>query len=220
MYKSVFISIVLFFFIVSCSSVKVKEEKNSLLSFSSDEKALIDSAKDEILPVMQTTSPEENSVLRKESIDINHADTYSAVLEKIMRKTLEKEKGVGLAAPQIGINRNIIIVQRFDKEEKPFEAYYNINIDFYSKELQEGWEGCLSIEGGFGKVNRSKEITITYQDSKGEKHTEKIEGFTAVIFQHETDHLKGILFTDKMSSEKLVPKEEYRKMKEESAGKN
>lgn len=220
MYKNIFLFSFFVVFAVSCTSLKVKDENDSLLSFSPNEKALIDSAENSILSVMQDSELAQNAVLRKESIDLNPTDKYSVTLENIMRKTLEKEGGVGIASPQIGINRKLVIVQRFDKETKPFEAYYNISIDSYSKELQEGWEGCLSIEGGFGKVKRSQEIAITYQNSKGEKHTEKISGFTAVIFQHETDHLNGILFIDKMSSEKLVPEEEYRRMKKQSSDKN
>ena len=123
-----------------------------------------------------------------------------------MRETLIDSNGVGLAAPQIGINRNVVAVQRFDKEGHPFEVYPNISIVEYSDSLASGPEGCLSVPDRRGDVLRSTEIIIEYADmaalSKGSKEIpmvrDTISGFTAVIFQHETDHLDGVLYIDRL----------------------
>lgn len=108
--------------------------------------------------------------------------------------------GVGLAAPQLGVHRCLIMVKRFDKKGEPFEFYINPRIEYYSKEKQVNREGCFSTPGIFKSIQRAQQIRISYLDivSRGMK-IETISDFTAVIFQHEIDHLNGILFTDRES---------------------
>ncbi|MCI4670250.1 MAG: peptide deformylase [Bacteroidia bacterium] len=121
--------------------------------------------------------------------------------------------GVGIAAPQVGLLRNIIWVQRFDKEGFPFEVYLNPVIRQYSKLPREGREGCLSIPVTRDTVSRAYAILIEYDDPNGGHHIEMVEDFTAVIFQHEIDHLNGIVFTDhvKQEMEDAKKKEEANK---------
>ena len=116
--------------------------------------------------------------------------------------------GVGIAAPQVGVSRRVVIVQRFDKEGEPFEAYINPVITATAGDKAKGPEGCLSIPGRSGVVARWRDITIRYNaaDDLSPKE-ERIVGFTAVIFQHEIDHLDGILFTDRLEPEE-APGEE------------
>lgn len=110
--------------------------------------------------------------------------------------------GVGIAAPQVGILKNIIWVQRFDKENLPFEVYLNPIINSYSEEKQTLKEGCLSIPDRSEILNnRSLTITIEYDTMFGEHKSESITGFTSVIFQHEIDHLHGILYLDHLAKE-------------------
>jgi peptide deformylase len=110
--------------------------------------------------------------------------------------------GVGIAAPQVGILKNIIWVQRFDKEDFPFEVYINPRILSYSTLKQDCQEGCLSIPDRSDTTrNRSYAIMIDYDKIDGSHHTEMIEDFTAVIFQHEIDHLNGILYLDHLDRE-------------------
>lgn len=104
--------------------------------------------------------------------------------------------GVGIAAPQVGVGLRMIYVQRFDKENEPFEVYYNPEINVYSDSTQTGTEGCLSIPGYRGEVERSHSIELSYLDSLGNEQHEKINNFTAVIFQHEIDHINGMLYYD------------------------
>lgn len=122
-----------------------------------------------------------------------------AVLVKRMLATVRnpENEGVGIAAPQVGILRRIIAVQRFDKEGEPFEIYINPEITFYSGNKLSGPEGCLSVPGLRGLVERSTDITVRYRDGASfEERCENVSGFTAVIFQHEIDHLSGRLYID------------------------
>ncbi len=165
------------------------------------------------MAVVKNNTKEGNLFLRLKAKDILVDSKITKHLIKRMRATLKKEKGVGIAGPQVGISRKIIWVQRFDKEGKPFEVYLNAKIDKYSKETKIGWEGCLSIPAGFGKVRRSKEIKIEYEKPNGQHFQETVKGFTAVIFQHEIDHLNGVLFIDRKEKGALVPKEKYRELR-------
>ncbi|MBR6055251.1 MAG: peptide deformylase [Bacteroidales bacterium] len=164
------------------------------------------------------TVPGDSAVLRAQSIDVGEDMLRSAELETLLsklRKTVTdpSQDGVGIAAPQVGINRRIICVQRFDKEGEPFECYVNIRIDSLGGEIVRGREGCLSIPGMRGIVPRHSKICIRYADLEAARAnynacrsagpaevSETIEGFTAVIFQHECDHLDGILYTDRADS--------------------
>lgn len=109
------------------------------------------------------------------------------------------DEGVGIAAPQVGISRKIIFVQRFDKEDSPFGCYVNPEIISRSDSTVTGMEGCLSVPGVTGEVSRSESIVLKYDTPEVQDTVETIRGFTAVIFQHEIDHLSGILFVDLLS---------------------
>ena len=125
--------------------------------------------------------------------------------------THPSQDGVGIAAPQVGLNRRVVAVQRFDKEDIlpdgsegcPFEVYPNIRIVSMSESLEPGPEGCLSVPDRNGEVMRAREIVIEYADVNRldeEDHMvrETVCGFTAVIFQHEVDHLEGVLYIDRL----------------------
>ena len=110
--------------------------------------------------------------------------------------------GVGIAAPQVGILNSIIWVQRFDKENFPFEVYLNPEILEYSEKKQVCREGCLSIPKRSDTLKtRAYAIKIEYDTMTAEHKTETVESFTAVIFQHEIDHLNGILYLDHLEKE-------------------
>lgn len=157
----------------------------------------------QLLRVIQDTVPDEGRILKALSDDIDPQDGLVPLLAKRMYQAVRDSThpGVGIAAPQVGINRNLIWVQRFDKAGEPFELYLNPKITWRSKLLRKGLEGCLSIPDTMGQVLRNYAIRLTYQDIDGAEHEEMVEGFTAVIFQHETDHLYGILFTDRLAEQ-------------------
>ena len=141
-------------------------------------------------------------------------------LSTLMLATVQdpSEDGVGIAGPQVGISRRIVAVQRFDKPGEPFEVYPNVRIVERRGDLCSGPEGCLSVPGRRGNVLRYRDIDIQYtlvspagspasSSSAGRAPrvrpalrdtTERIQGFTAVIFQHECDHLDGVLYIDKL----------------------
>ena len=152
-------------------------------------------------------------ILRAPSSDLPVSALISDDYEKLCRLmtatvTHPSQDGVGIAGPQVGLNRRVVAVQRFDKEGFPFEVYPNIRIVWASDSLAFGPEGCLSVPGMRGDVMRSTEIVIEYTDMeqlKGRRDRcpmsvirDTVKGFTAVIFQHETDHLDGILYTDRL----------------------
>ncbi|MCL1668774.1 peptide deformylase [Elizabethkingia ursingii] len=155
------------------------------------------------LPVYNVNEPEQSKTLLGTSTDIDPKDPNTAILvERMKLSLLSTGSGVGIAAPQVGINRRIIWVQRFDKEGKPLEYFLNSVILWKSQLQNLGPEGDLSITDFRDQFYRSKVIQLEYSDLKGKKHTEIVEGFTAVIFQHEIDHLSGILISDKKEKEK------------------
>ena len=154
--------------------------------------------------VMFVTTWHEDSVqLRTPSVDVALEDFQSEELKTLMAKMLRtvtdpSQDGVGIAAPQVGINRRIIWVQRLDKDGEPFECYVNIRIDSLFGDTRRGPEGCLSVPGYQGMVTRNNNVVISYSDlESGNTVKEQIEGYTAVIFQHECDHLEGILYVDR-----------------------
>jgi len=154
------------------------------------------------LPIYQTTDAHQHTTLLNLSIEIDPLDKNTATLVKRMEKSLlSTDGGVGIAAPQVGINRKIIWVQRFDKAGEPLEYFINPVITWRSELQNLGPEGDLSIPEFRDQFYRSKVIRLEYVDLKGQKFSEMVEGFTAVIFQHEIDHLFGILISDKKKKE-------------------
>ncbi|KFF20846.1 peptide deformylase [Chryseobacterium sp. JM1] len=155
------------------------------------------------MPIYQTTDADQHKTLLNLSSEINPVELNTAVLVKRMKESLlSTDGGVGIAAPQVGINRKVIWVQRFDKEGNPIEYFINPVIVWRSELQNLGPEGDLSIPEFRDQFYRSKVIQLEYVDLKGQKYSEIVEGFTAVIFQHEIDHLFGILISDKKEKEK------------------
>jgi len=169
-----------------------------------------DSTGSRILRVLTVDNPEDSLVLRTPCKDFTPEmlDTpeYTALASLMISTVTDpSEDGVGIAGPQVGISRRIVAVQRFDKPGEPFEVYPDIRITAVRGDTEPGPEGCLSVPGLRGEVMRYRDIDITYATARegsgaSETVTERIQGFTAVIFQHECDHLDGILYTDKAIS--------------------
>lgn len=176
----------------------------SAQKFSAEEKKLIQSGDAKtMMKVIQITDEKELKILTCVSSDIDVKDKLLPVLAQRMflSMTDPANPGIGIAAPQVGINKNVFWVQRFDKEGEPFEFYINPKIIWRSALLRKGMEGCLSIPDINGEVLRNYTIQLTYLDKEGKFHEEIVEGFTAVVFQHEYDHLNGILFTTRLKEQ-------------------
>ena len=110
-----------------------------------------------------------------------------------MVDTMREELGVGLAAPQVGVMRRMFVA-----EPEPGRVYYMINPEIYFEEGSEGeYEGCLSVPGLIGIVERPQKIKIRALDRDGVEQDYEFEGFDARVMCHENDHLNGVLYTDK-----------------------
>lgn len=160
----------------------------------------------DIMRVLSVYDEADSLLLRKVSADVTVEMLQAPEYEVLTRRLLATvsnpdDRGVGIAAPQVGVSRRIVAVQRFDKEGKPFEIFVNPEITSRSEETRLGREGCMSIPGKRGEVERAEEITLRYIDGKTfEPREETVKGFTAVIFQHEIDHLYGKLYIDYLTS--------------------
>ncbi len=162
-----------------------------------------------ILPIVAYGDP----VLRKVGKEI---DKEYPQLEKLiadMKETMYNAQGVGLAAPQIGKDIRLFLIDASpfaddedlaEEDRKVLESFNRVFINAkIIKEEGDEWafnEGCLSIPDVREDVFRQEKITIEYQDENFEKHTEVLSGLAARVFQHEYDHIDGILFTDKLST--------------------
>ena len=170
--------------------------------FTAQEKVLLEQAP--TMRVLTIDDPADSLLLRQKSADFSVAALKSPeyrTLAALMVATVTspEQDGVGIAGPQVGLLRRIVAVQRFDKEGEPFEVYPNIRITGIRGPKEAGYEGCLSVPDRSEEVLRSRTVDIAYTSPVTlEDTTETVEGFTAVIFQHECDHLDGILYIDRL----------------------
>lgn len=152
-----------------------------------------------IMKLFTTDVPQEVEFLRQPCTELTKEDILSphyAILKNRMLATVNDpdNPGVGIAAPQVGIGKQLILVMRADKEDKPFEFYPNCSVIEYRGDTITSQEGCLSVTDGSYDVMRYKEVVIRYLDETTlEYKTEVVLNYTAIIFQHETDHLSGKL---------------------------
>ena len=169
--------------------------------FTPDERATIEAGTRDIMYVLSIAEHDDSLQLRSESLPLTHdmvlTPEYQRLRERMLATVQDPEnEGVGIAAPQVGILRRMVAIQRFDKEGEPFEFYINPTIVERIGEKKCGGEGCLSVPEIRGEVERWQSIRLRYRDEQFTEQEELIEGFTAVIFQHELDHLDGKLFID------------------------
>lgn len=212
--------------------------------FSKQELAVLNSA-DSIMRVLTIDDAADLMTLRAVSRDFSAeallSEDFSRLSELMVATvTHPSQDGVGIAGPQVGLNRRVVAVQRFDKEpvmnassklDHPFEVYPNIRIVCLSDSTAYGAEGCLSVPDMRADVLRSQEVVVEYADiqqlkenrlrgssqtssdpypsnaGSEDRHSageaipmvrDTVSGFTAVIFQHEIDHLEGILYIDRL----------------------
>ncbi|PKN87083.1 MAG: peptide deformylase [Chloroflexi bacterium HGW-Chloroflexi-8] len=138
-------------------------------------------------------------VLRKKAHKITTFDKDLNELIEDMIETLRAAPGVGLAAPQVGISQQLIVIEYAENEEQKPKLYVVINPDITkpSEEKEIGVEACLSIPGIAGEVDRHLSLTVKGLNRFGKPIKIKASGWLARIFQHEIDHLEGVLFTDR-----------------------
>lgn len=194
-----------FIFVIALSILFHSCDTPGAADLSKDEKALI-AGSDSLMRVLTVYDKEDSLLLRNVSIDFTDRDLLSKDFEALAAKMLHtvqdpSQDGVGIAAPQVGLNRRVICVLRYDLPGEPFGVYPNARLDSLWGERLSGPEGCLSIPGWAGSVPRYQNIIVSYTDPETlQTVKERVEGYTAVIFQHEIDHLDGILYTDRADS--------------------
>ena len=144
-------------------------------------------------------------VLRERARPITPADLRHPLTQKLiddMIETMHEYHGVGLAAPQIHEGVRLFVALLDEEPDRDSEAIAVINpeITANSEAIEEGWEGCLSIPDIRGMVPRFTDITVRAIDRNGKKVELKLKKFAARVAQHETDHLDGVLFFDRMKT--------------------
>jgi len=198
----------LLFSLGACSGTKhLKKNPSAKANFSANQMATIwQSDTSTPMRVLKITNKQDSILLRTkcENVQISPADSSLQHFVKRLYRTVRDSMsmGVGIAAPQVGILKNIIWVQRFDKENFPFEVYLNPAITQYTVKKRPCLEGCLSIPDRSDTTQtRSYAILLEYDRLDGTHNYEMVEDFTAIVFQHEVDHLNGILYIDHLNEE-------------------
>ncbi len=146
-----------------------------------------------ILEIKKNKEP----VLKKRARKVRKVDKEIRQLIVDMVQTMAKGQGIGLAAPQVGVLRRVIVIQGDFKGQRIL-GLINPKITKMSKEKEKGTEGCLSFPGVFLEIKRAKEIKVKGLDINGKKVNLKAKGLLARVLQHEIDHLNGILFFNRL----------------------
>ena len=168
----------------------------------------------------------ENPALRQKAAPVERIkDPQLQQLIDQMIITMRHAKGVGLAAPQVAQPLRVVVIETLPEVDEEGEeipntrklfTLINPEIKWTSRKMVTGWEGCLSIPGYLGEVARHQAIKVEALDRMGRKLNLSLKGWDARIFQHEIDHLDGILYTDKLTApENFISEEELRRMEEE-----
>jgi peptide deformylase len=159
-----------------------------------------------------------NPILRQRSIEVTQNELQSESFQNLLKDmidTMNAERGIGLAAPQIGVLKRVVIIDLKNVSERYpqyAEAYPNVpelqglgiyinpKWEFLTQEKQSFWEGCLSVPGLRGRVERPRRLKVEFTDPHGNQKSIEVEGFLATVFQHEFDHLDGVLYVDRLAS--------------------
>ncbi len=154
-----------------------------------------------------------NPVLRQLASDVTESEIGTKEFKKLIRdmfETMRFAEGVGLAAPQIGVLKKIVVVGSEEDNNRykgspavPEQVILNPQITPLAEPGEGFWEGCLSVPGMRGYVERPAKIKMKWQDEEFKSHEEIIEGYRAIVMQHECDHLFGVLYVDRLKSTKL-----------------
>lgn len=168
-------------------------------------------------PVLKMGHP----LLRKKARELSVEEIKSAWFKTLisdMVETMHSEEGVGIAAPQIGESVRVSVIEfEGDNERYPemgdqgLSIFVNPVIKVLNEDTEGFWEGCLSVPGLRGYVERPKKVSVEYYDERGIKKDLVAEGFLAIVLQHEFDHLDGVLYIDRVKDPtKIAYIEEYR----------
>jgi peptide deformylase len=159
-----------------------------------------------------------NPLLREVAKEFTKDEILSEDMQDLitdMWDTMYAYDGIGLAAPQIGLSRQLAVIHLEEDSERYPELVeskkfiiFNPSISILDETKQEFWEGCLSVPGLRGPVSRPRKIKVDYLDENAKENSIELEDFLATVFQHELDHLFGKLFVDRMEDISLLAYEE------------
>lgn len=161
-----------------------------------------------------------HAILRAQTLNVDNItnNVFQDLIDNMIF-TVKAVNGLGIAAPQVYENKRVFIIASKPSERYPYApemepiAVINPIILNHSKDTIKDWEGCLSIPGIRGFVPRYKSINVQYTDRKGEKIIKQFDDFVARIFQHELDHLNGMVFLDRLESNNdIITEVEYQKI--------
>ncbi|NEQ27594.1 MAG: peptide deformylase [Microcoleus sp. SIO2G3] len=170
----------------------------------------------EVLPIIQLG----NAILRQPATAIEsvHDSAIAALIENLVA-TLQESNGVGIAAPQVAVSKRLFIVASRPNPRYPHAPemeptpMINPRLVSHSDEVAKDWEGCLSIPGIRGLIPRYRAIEVEYINAHGQLQRQELTDFVARIFQHELDHLDGIVFLDRLDSvQEIITDQEYLKL--------
>ena len=169
-----------------------------------------------VLEIAQLGAP----VIREQAVKVtNPADPQLQTLIDDMLVTVANQKGMGIAAPQVSVSKRIIILSSQPNTRYPYapamEPTVMINpvLEWASPDIDKDWEGCLTVPGIRGLVPRHRAIRVRYWTRQGAEVEIAYEGFLARIFQHEIDHLDGLVFLDRVESTRdLATEREWQKI--------
>lgn len=184
---------------------------NSVKNMTSKERELVYSEGVDVpFRVLKVDNQEDSLFLRQKSVDLENVssiakdETLQYFIQRL-KVTLAEEAGVGIAAPQVGVGRNLFLFMRLDKPGMPICVAINPRIVNHSEDtICFENDGCLSIPDRSGDSKRYSWVDVEYFDEKGELVKERLSGysrkgdFTGIVFQHEYDHLEGILYIDRL----------------------
>lgn len=166
-----------------------------------------------IRPICRMGNPILRSKTQDLTADFLKTESFSQLLIDL-RDSMKHYGGIGIAAPQVGVDLNVAIIElmgfnRYGEEVNlPLTNFINPKIEFLTDEKQGFWEGCLSVPGLRGYVERPNKIKVNYLNEKGESQEIIASGFLATVLQHELDHLQGVLYIDRITDPKLISYQE------------
>lgn len=196
--KILLTALVPFILITSCATSNFNAAERQLIAAGQ---------KNDTFRVLSIANKQDSLILRKPSKDLKQIKDNKDLVQLLarMKVTMDAEEGIGIAAPQVGINRNIFLFTRIDEPQQKVQVAINPRITAHSDSLVcFERDGCLSIPDIRGNSKRYAWIEVSYYDENGTLIKERFSGhkrpdnFTNIIFQHEYDHINGVLFIDKL----------------------
>lgn len=162
-----------------------------------------------IRPICRMGNPILREIAREITLPEIKSEFFTQLLQGL-KDSMHHYGGIGIAAPQIGVPVQVAIIElqgvnRYGQQtDLPLTTFVNPKIEYLTEEEQGFWEGCLSVPGLRGFVERPKKVRVTFLNEEGIQKQIEAEGFLATVLQHELDHLQGILYIDRIKDPKLL----------------